>query len=89
MYVVAFVAGTFTAFFDIAYQAYLPVLVKRSELLDANSKLETSRASSQVAGPSIAGLAVSAIGNHWKLHIVPWLSHLPITSQGEGTGCKG
>ncbi|UCE45832.1 MAG: MFS transporter [Methanobacteriota archaeon] len=62
MYIVAFVAGTFTAFFDIAYQAYLPVLVKRSELLDANSKLETSRASSQIAGPSLAGLAVSAIG---------------------------
>lgn len=62
MYGVAFVAGTFTAFFDIAYQAYLPVLVKRAELLDANGKLETSRASSQVAGPSVAGLAVSAIG---------------------------
>ncbi len=62
MYGVAFVAGAFTAFFDIAYQAYLPVLVKRSELLDANSKLETSRASSQVAGPSIAGLVVGAIG---------------------------
>lgn len=62
MYCVAFVAGTFTAFFDIAYQAYLPVLVKRAELLDANGKLETSRASSQVAGPSVAGLAVSAIG---------------------------
>ncbi len=62
MYVVVFVAGTFTAFFDISYQAYLPALVKRSELLDANSKLETSRASSQVAGPSIAGLVVEAIG---------------------------
>lgn len=62
MYAVAFVAGAFTAFFDIAYQAYLPVLVKRSELVDANSKLEASRASSQVAGPSIAGVVVDAIG---------------------------
>ncbi len=62
MYAVAFVAGAFTAFFDIAYQAYLPVLVKRSELVDANSKLETSRASSQVAGPSIAGVVVDALG---------------------------
>lgn len=62
MYGVAFTAGVFTAFFDISYQAYLPTLVKRSELLDANSKLETSRASSQVAGPSIAGLAVDAVG---------------------------
>jgi MFS family permease len=62
LYGVAFVAGIFTAFFDIAYQAYLPVLVRKSELLDANSKLETSRASSQVAGPSLAGVVVSALG---------------------------
>jgi len=59
---VAFSAGVFTAFFDIAYQAYLPVLVKHSQLLDANSKLETSRASSQVAGPSLAGVVVDVIG---------------------------
>ena len=62
MFGVAFLAGMFTTFFDIAYQAYLPVLVNRDLLLDANSKLETSRASSQVAGPSIAGLVVDAIG---------------------------
>ena len=62
LYGVAFVAGIFTAFFDIAYQAYLPVLVRKSELLDANSKLETSRASSQVGGPSLAGVVVSALG---------------------------
>ena len=62
MYGVAFSAGVFTAFFDISYQAYLPILVKRSQLIDANSKLETSRASSQVAGPSIAGVVVDIIG---------------------------
>ena len=62
MYGVAFSAGIFTAFFDIAYQAYLPILVKRSQLIDANSKLETSRAASQVAGPSIAGVVVDALG---------------------------
>jgi MFS family permease len=62
MFAVAFVAGVFTAFFDIAYQAYLPVLVKRNQLLDANSKLETSRSSSQVAGPSIAGVVVDVVG---------------------------
>ncbi len=62
MFAVAFTAGVFTAFFDIAYQAYLPVLVKRNQLLDANSKLETSRSSSQVAGPSIAGIVVDLMG---------------------------
>jgi MFS family permease len=61
MFAVAFTAGVFTAFFDIAYQAYLPVLVKRNQLLDANSKLETSRSSSQVAGPSIAGVVVDLV----------------------------
>ncbi len=62
MFAVAFSAGVFTTFFDIAYQAYLPVLVKRNQLLDANGKLETSRSSSQVVGPSIAGVAVDLFG---------------------------
>ena len=62
MFSVAFAAGAFTAFFDISYQAYLPVLVKRSQLLDANGKLETSRSASQVAGPSIAGVLADIVG---------------------------
>jgi predicted MFS family arabinose efflux permease len=62
MFGVAFAAGMFTAFFDIAYQAYLPVLVERTQLLDANSKLETSRSTSQVAGPSAAGIFVDIVG---------------------------
>ena len=67
MFAVAFTAGAFTAFFDIAYQAYLPVLVRKDQLLDANSKLETSRASSQVAGPSIAGPMVEVVGAPFAL----------------------
>lgn len=61
MFSTAFMAGAFTAFFDIAYQAYLPVLVRRDQLLDANSKLETSRSLSQVAGPSIAGIVADIV----------------------------
>ncbi|UCE45590.1 MAG: MFS transporter [Methanobacteriota archaeon] len=67
MFAVAFAAGAFTAFFDIAYQAYLPVLVRKDQLLDANSKLETSRASSQVAGPSIAGPVVEVFSAPFAL----------------------
>ncbi|UCE80776.1 MAG: MFS transporter [Methanobacteriota archaeon] len=67
MFAVAFAAGVFTTFFDIAYQAYLPVLVKRNQLLDANSKLETSRATSQVAGPGSAGLVVDIVGAPFAL----------------------
>jgi MFS family permease len=52
---VAFLAGTLRVFFDIAYQSLLPGIVEREKLVDANSRLEASRAVSSVAGPSLAG----------------------------------
>src|SRR5881409_32243 len=42
LYILSFFIGVLTVFFDVAYQAYLPVLVERRQLVDANSKLETS-----------------------------------------------
>ena len=61
VYVVAFLAGTLEVFFDVAYQSYLPSIVERDELVEGNSKLELSRAGSQVAGPTIAGFLIEAI----------------------------
>ena len=61
VYVVAFLAGTFEVFFDVAYQSYLPNIVERDELVEGNSKLELSRAASQVAGPTVAGFLIQAI----------------------------
>jgi len=58
LYIVSFLVGTLQAFFDIGYQAYVPSLVERTQLVEANSKLETSRSTAQVAGPSIAGVLV-------------------------------
>ena len=55
MYVVGFVAGTLTVFFDVAYQSYLPSLVERDQLVDGNGKLEVSRTIAQTAGPAIGG----------------------------------
>ena len=52
---VAFLIGTLRVFFDIAYQSLLPGIVEREQLVDANSRLEASRAVSSVAGPSLAG----------------------------------
>lgn len=60
-YIVTFVAGLFTVFFDIAYQSYLPSFVRRDQLVDANGKLETSSAVSQSVGPSIAGFVVTLV----------------------------
>jgi MFS family permease len=59
---VAFVAGTMTVFFAVAYQSYLPSLVEQDDLVDANSKLEISRSGSQLGGPGLAGLLIQSLG---------------------------
>ncbi len=67
LYILAFVTGTFTVFFDIAYQAYLPSLVTRAQLVEGNSKLETTNSASQLAGPSVAGLIVQFLSAAWAM----------------------
>jgi predicted MFS family arabinose efflux permease len=62
LFVVVFAVGTLQTFFDISYQAYLPFLVKRDQLVEGNSRLETSRSAATVVGPAIAGFAVQTIG---------------------------
>jgi MFS family permease len=55
LYVIAFGVGVLTVFFDVAYQSYLPVLVKREQLVEGNSKLEGSRSVAEITGPALAG----------------------------------
>src|SRR5215469_13621860 len=58
VYVIAFLVGILTVLFDVAYQAIVPSLVPGDSLVDANSRLETSRSLAQVIGPSVGGLLV-------------------------------
>jgi predicted MFS family arabinose efflux permease len=62
LYVVVFLNGLFTVFFDIAYQSYLPVLVDKESLLEGNQKLQTSESAAQVAGPTLAGFIYQLVG---------------------------
>jgi MFS family permease len=62
LYVVGFVVGACTVFFDVSYQSYLPSLVPRDRLVEGNSKLEISRSGAQLAGPGAAGGLVGAVG---------------------------
>src|SRR3954471_20241721 len=55
LYVVGFLTGILTVFFDVAYQSYLPALVEREYLVEGNSKLEVTRSAGQLAGPPAAG----------------------------------
>jgi len=61
LYVVGFVAGTLTVFFDVANQSYLPSIVDRDDLLEGNSKLQISQSAAQLAGPGIAGYLVGLV----------------------------
>ncbi len=61
LYLVSFTTGVFTTIFDISYQAYLPSLVDRELLTDANGKLQASSAVASVAGPGIAGVVIQLI----------------------------
>ena len=58
---VAFATGLATVLFQVAYQAYLPQLVARDDLGEANAKLQGTNAAAQVAGPGVGGLLVQAI----------------------------
>lgn len=62
LYAVAFVLGVGTVLFDIAYLAYVPSLVGRTDLLEANTKLEVTFSASNLAGPSLGGFLIQLIG---------------------------
>ncbi len=62
LYVVTFVAGVATVFFDVAYMSYLPGLVGLDSLVDANGKLQATASLARVGGPSVAGFLVGTLG---------------------------
>lgn len=58
----ALLGGVAKVFFTLAYRAYLPALLDRDDLLEANAKLQGSESATQVAGPGLAGLLAQAFG---------------------------
>jgi len=67
LYIVALASGIFTVFFDVAYQSYLPSLVGRQHLVEGNAKLTGSQEVAQIAGPSLAGGLVQAVGGPYAV----------------------
>lgn len=53
---IAFAAGCSNVVFTASYNAYLPFLVEKDELLAANSRLMGSEQAANIAGPGIGGL---------------------------------
>jgi MFS family permease len=61
LYAVALLGGTLTVFFDVGALSYVPDLVGRRHLTEANSRLQASIAFAGVAGPGLAGLLIGLI----------------------------
>jgi Na+/melibiose symporter-like transporter len=55
LYAVALLAGILTVLFDVAYQSYLPALIRADQLADGNGKLAVTQSIAQVAGPGAGG----------------------------------
>ena len=58
LYLVMFLHSCLSALFDAAYPAYVPTLIGRDRLVDANSKLATSSSIAEIGGPGFAGALV-------------------------------
>ena len=61
LYVVTFLVGVLTVFFDLCLTSYLVAVVPRGQLVDATSKIMVSRSASYIAGPSLAGGLVQVL----------------------------
>jgi MFS family permease len=61
LFAVGFFVGILTVFFDVAYQAYLPYLFERHQVVEGNAKLQTTVSGAAIAGPGLGGALVSAL----------------------------
>jgi len=61
LYLVAALVGILTVLFGVANQSFLPGLVARELIVEANSKLSASSSLAEIGGPTLAGVLVQAI----------------------------
>lgn len=61
LYAVAALSGVLSVLFVVAYQAYIPTLVSKKLVLEANSKISVSSAMAEILGPGLTGILVQAL----------------------------
>ena len=61
LYAVLLLTGALTVLFDVAHLSVLPSLVTADRLIEANSKLQSTSAAAQVAGPGVGGVLVNLL----------------------------
>lgn len=61
LYILNFFIGVLSVIFTIASTSFLPSLVEREDLLEANTALQVSQSAAQIAGPSLAGIFIQLV----------------------------
>jgi MFS family permease len=61
LYAIMFLTGSLNVLFELAYQSFLPSLLKREQLTEGNSKLFASASLAAISGPRIAGVLVEVL----------------------------
>jgi MFS family permease len=61
VYVIVFVTGCLTVLYSLADFAYLPSLVPKNQIVDANSKLSATQSATSIAGKGVGGFMVDAL----------------------------
>ena len=59
--VVALVVGSLTVVFDTAYATFLPLVVPRDEVIEAQGRMSVSRSASYIGGPALGGALVQLL----------------------------
>lgn len=71
LYVVGCLAGILTVVFDVGLPSYVPGLVERRHLAEANSKIQISFSLAGIGGPGLAGSLVGLLTAPLALAVVP------------------
>lgn len=61
LYAIAFATGVLSVLSFVAYQAYLPSLVGRDHIVEANGRILSTQSAAQVAGPGVSGVLVQIL----------------------------
>lgn len=61
LFVIAFVMGIATVFFDVSYQSIIPSLVRPGQIAEANGKLESTQQLAGIAGPALGGWLIGLV----------------------------
>ena len=61
LYLVQFFSGVLAEFSVVTHMAFLPSLTERHQLVEANSRLQTTNSAASIAGPGLAGVLTQLI----------------------------